>query len=78
DEVLAEQQGAPTRAQAVLEVERSLLDLYADPSVDTKPPQLEKRGGAYYSEAAVDLLASLRADRGDVQVVNVLNDGALP
>jgi 6-phospho-beta-glucosidase len=78
DEVLAEQQGAPTRAQAVTAVEDELLALYADPAVDTKPAALERRGGAFYSEAAVDLLASLTADRGDVQVVNVRNDGTLP
>jgi len=80
DEVLAEQvaPGARTRAEEVLGVERDLLDAYADPSVDTKPEALTRRGGAFYSEAAVDLLASLTADRGDVQVVNVRNDGALP
>ena len=78
DQVLAEQQGVPTRAQAVTAVEQELLAMYADPSVDTKPAALERRGGAFYSEAAVDLLASLTADRGDVQVVNVRNDGTLP
>ncbi|HEY0119379.1 MAG TPA: 6-phospho-beta-glucosidase [Cellulomonas sp.] len=80
DEVLAEQTapGATTRAEAVLDVERELLEAYADPAVDTKPEALTRRGGAFYSEAAVDLLASLTADRGDVQVVNVRNDGALP
>ncbi|MET4781680.1 6-phospho-beta-glucosidase [Glaciihabitans sp. UYNi722] len=78
DEVLREQLGSPTRAQAVMEVEAELLELYADPHVDTKPAILEKRGGAYYSEAAVDLIASLTTDRGDVQVVNIRNNGAMP
>lgn len=78
DEVLKEQLGSPTRAEAVMEVEKSLLELYADPHVDTKPVELEKRGGAYYSEAAVDLIASLKSNRGDVQVVNLLNNGSLP
>jgi 6-phospho-beta-glucosidase len=78
DEVLHEQLGQPTRADAVQEVERMLLAKYADESVNEKPEELEKRGGAYYSEAAVDLLASLTADRGDVQVVNLLNNGSLP
>ncbi|MFJ8893042.1 6-phospho-beta-glucosidase [Leifsonia sp. NPDC102414] len=78
DEVLREQLGSPTRAEAVQEVERALLELYADPSVDTKPEQLAKRGGAFYSEAAVDLIASLTSDRGDTQVVNLRNDGSLP
>ena len=78
DEVLREQLGSPTRAQAVMAVEAELLELYGDPHVDEKPAILEKRGGAYYSEAAVDLIASLLSDRGDVQVVNVRNDGRMP
>jgi 6-phospho-beta-glucosidase len=78
DEVLHEQLGAPTRADEVQEVERMLLAKYADESVDTKPEELSKRGGAFYSDAAVDLLASLTSDRGDVQVVNLRNDGILP
>jgi 6-phospho-beta-glucosidase len=78
DEVLAEQLGSRTRAEVVQEVERALLAIYGDGKSNTKPKELEKRGGAYYSEAAVDLLASLRADRGDIQVVNLRNDGLLP
>jgi 6-phospho-beta-glucosidase len=78
DEVLHEQLGAPTRADEVQVVERALLEKYADPAVDTKPEELSKRGGAFYSDAAVDLLASLTSDRGDVQVVNLRNDGSLP
>jgi 6-phospho-beta-glucosidase len=77
-DVLTEQLGSPTRAEAVMDVEAALLKIYADPAVNTKPEELKKRGGAYYSEAAVDLIASLTADRGDVQVVNLRNDGALP
>lgn len=80
DEVLAEQlvPGARSRAQDVMDVEAELLELYADPTVDTKPEALTRRGGAFYSEAAVDLLASLTEGDGDVRVVNVRNDGTLP
>ena len=78
DEVLHEQLGAPTRADEVQEVERALLLKYADTSVNTKPEELSKRGGAFYSDAAVELLASLTSDRGDVQVVNLRNNGSLP
>ncbi|MCL2781216.1 MAG: 6-phospho-beta-glucosidase [Actinomycetia bacterium] len=78
DVVFEEQQHGPTRAQEVMEVERELLALYADPTQNTKPEALSKRGGAYYSEAAVDLMAALRSPRGSVQVVNVRNDGTLP
>ena len=78
DEVLHEQLAAPTRADAVQEVERMLLAKYADETVDTKPAELSQRGGAFYSDAAVDLLASLTSDRGDIQVVNLRNEGILP
>jgi 6-phospho-beta-glucosidase len=52
--------------------------MYADPALDTKPELLTHRGGAFYSEAAVALLASLLTDTGDRQVVNVRNNGTLP
>jgi 6-phospho-beta-glucosidase len=78
DSVVAEERTRPTRAQDVAALERELLGLYADPALDTKPALLGERGGAFYSEAAVALLASLAGDRGDSQVVNVRNQGTLP
>jgi 6-phospho-beta-glucosidase len=78
DAVVAEQLTAPSRAEEVTAIEERLLEMYADPALDEKPKLLEQRGGAYYSEAAVDLVASLSADRGDVQVVNVRNGDRLP
>jgi len=78
DTVVAEQRASGTRAAEVAAIEAELLALYADPTVDTKPAALERRGGAYYSEAAVALVASLLSDRQDVQVVNLLNRGTLP
>jgi 6-phospho-beta-glucosidase len=77
DTMVARQRGAPARADEVAALERSLLELYADPSLDTKPALLERRGGAWYSEAAVQLLAALLRDTGEVQVVNVRNAGTL-
>lgn len=80
DEELASQR-APDyrpRAQVVAELEAGLLAQYRDPGLTTKPEALSRRGGAYYSEAAVRLMASLHAGTGDVQVVDVRNDGALP
>ncbi len=78
DEVLEKQRGEQPRAEEVMEIERSLLEMYADPALDIKPKLLEKRGGAFYSEAAAMLVESLHTDRGDVQVVNVRNAGAIP
>jgi 6-phospho-beta-glucosidase len=78
DQVVEQQRTKPSRAEEVAAIERQLLEIYADPGVDEKPALLQRRGGAYYSEAAVDLMASLMTDRGDVQVVNLRNDGTLP
>jgi 6-phospho-beta-glucosidase len=78
DEVLAEQRTGTTRAQEVMDIERTLLEMYRDPSLEDKPELLEERGGAFYSEAAAQLIASLHAGTGDVQVVDVRNDGAIP
>jgi 6-phospho-beta-glucosidase len=77
DEVLAEQLNGHTRAQEVIDIEARLLEMYRDPTLDEKPALLADRGGAYYSEAAAQLLASLYDGRGDVQVVDLHNDGAL-
>jgi 6-phospho-beta-glucosidase len=77
DEVLAEQLSGPSRAEEVLEIETALLEMYADPTLDVKPALLEQRGGAYYSEAAAQLVCSLVADTQDVQVVNCRNDGTI-
>jgi 6-phospho-beta-glucosidase len=77
DAVVEEQRDGPSRAEEVAGIERQLLETYADPATDEKPALLARRGGAFYSEAAVNLVASLTADRGDVQVVNVRNRGTL-
>jgi len=77
DAVVREERGRPTRAQEVVRIERELLAMYADPALDTKPELLGERGGAFYSEAAVALLAALVSDAGDTQVVNVRNAGTM-
>jgi 6-phospho-beta-glucosidase len=79
DEVVRELRTKPSRAAEVAEMERQLLTMYGDPALDEKPELLAKRGGAYYSEAAVDLAASLLGAGGSpYQVVNALNRGTLP
>ncbi|MCX5407174.1 6-phospho-beta-glucosidase [Streptomyces sp. NBC_00335] len=79
DEVVRELGTKPSRAAEVAAMEKELLGLYGDPALDEKPELLAKRGGAFYSEAAVDLAAALLGDGGSaVQVVNTLNNGTLP
>ena len=78
DEVIEQQRTERTRAEEVMDIEAGLLELYRDPDLAEKPELLERRGGAFYSEAAAQLIASLHEGTGDLQVVNVRNDGALP
>jgi 6-phospho-beta-glucosidase len=79
DEVVRELRTKPSRAAEVAAMERELLKMYGDPALDEKPELLAKRGGAYYSEAAVDLAAALLGGSGSpYQVVNTYNKGTLP
>jgi 6-phospho-beta-glucosidase len=75
DEVVREERGAPTRGERVAEIEAELLTMYADPSLTTKPELLGQRGGAFYSEAAVGLVAALHSATPSTHAVNVRNHG---
>ncbi|MFR4998766.1 MAG: 6-phospho-beta-glucosidase [Clostridium paraputrificum] len=66
-----------TRAEVVKRLEDDLFKLYDDPNLDIKPPQLEKRGGALYSDAACRLINSIYNDKGDIQPVDCRNNGAI-
>ena len=74
---LKEFKDGKTRGQVVKELEKELFEIYKDENINTKPPQLEKRGGTYYSDAACNLINSIYNDKGDIQVVNTLNNGAI-
>ncbi|WUS97033.1 6-phospho-beta-glucosidase [Streptomyces sp. NBC_00708] len=79
DEVVRELGTKPSRAAEVAAMEKELLAMYGDPALDEKPALLAKRGGAFYSEAAVDLAAALLGGGGSAhQVVNTYNNGTLP
>ena len=78
DAVLAEQLDGVPRATTVAEIERELLEMYRDPNLVEKPALLEKRGGAFYSEAAIGLVGVARAgDTGEAHVVDVRNNGTI-
>lgn len=78
DAVVRELRTEPPRAAQVAALEQQLLGMYGDPSLDEKPELLSRRGGAYYSEAAVALTSALLGGAGGTQVVNTRNDGTLP
>lgn len=77
DAILAEQLGGVPRAEVVAEIERGLLELYRDPELSEKPALLEQRGGAFYSEAATGLVASLVSSDGVVHELDMRNCGTL-
>ncbi len=66
-----------TRGEVVKSLEDSLFELYKDVNLDVKPKELEKRGGAHYSDVACNLINSIYNDKQDIQVVNTLNQGAI-
>ena len=66
-----------TRAEQVMKVEAELFALYADPHLAHKPEQLSFRGGAYYSEVAVELISAIHNNSGKNLVVNCRNNGAI-
>ncbi|MBM7585623.1 6-phospho-beta-glucosidase [Bacillus pakistanensis] len=74
---LEEYETGVTRAEVVQKLEGELFELYKDEELKVKPPQLEQRGGAYYSDAACNLMSSIFNDRGDIQTLNVRNDSAI-
>lgn len=78
DEVLHEQMHNASRAAEVRAIEQELLKIYADTGVDEKPEILERRGGAFYSEAAIQVLAMMQGTDPVSRVVNLRNDGMLP
>ena len=73
----SQQQWPPSRAEEVIKVEEDLLRQYADPSLKEPPADLMKRGGAYYSTVATQLLNAHYNDLGESHIVNIKNNGAV-
>ncbi|MFV0344495.1 MAG: 6-phospho-beta-glucosidase [Anaerocolumna sp.] len=65
------------RGEIVKEVEAELFSKYKDLELDVKPKELEKRGGALYSTAAINLINSLYNADNSVHTINVRNNGAV-
>jgi 6-phospho-beta-glucosidase len=79
DHKLADQQKwPPSRADTVMQVEKDLLSQYADPKLTQPPADLMKRGGAYYSTVATQLLNAHYNDLNEIHVVNTRHNGAVP
>jgi 6-phospho-beta-glucosidase len=74
----AQQSWPPSRAEEVQAIEESLLQYYGDPANTEPPADLMKRGGAYYSTVATQLLNAHYNDLGETHIVNRRHQGAVP
>lgn len=72
-----EAEGKGTRGEVVKKLEEQLFELYKDPDLSIKPPQLSERGGAHYSDVALNVIDGIYNDRKNIQVVNVRNNGTI-
>lgn len=66
-----------TRAQVVQGVEKNLFEMYKNPDLDVKPKELELRGGAYYSDAACEVINAIYNDKQTEHYVNVPHTGSV-
>ncbi len=67
-----------TRAEKMHEVERNLFEIYKNPALYEKPEELNKRGGAYYSDTACECISAIYNDKKSHMVVSTQNKGAIP
>jgi 6-phospho-beta-glucosidase len=74
----AQEKWPPSRAEEVMAIEAELLAQYAEPDRNEPPEDLMKRGGAYYSTVATQLLNAHYNDLGETHIVNVRHAGAVP
>jgi 6-phospho-beta-glucosidase len=72
------QKAHDTRASEVMKIEDELIEKFKDENLVVKPEELMKRGGAYYSDSAAELMADIHKDSGATHIVNTLNNGAIP
>lgn len=77
DEELEDAKGDNNRAAQVARIEKEVLKIYSDLNLQTKPKILEQRGGAYYSEAACELMSSIHNNKRTIMHVNTRNNGAI-
>ncbi len=67
-----------TRGEEVQRLEQEVFAAYADPSVETKPEALARRGGGGYSEIALNVMKAIHTNQEKIVIVNVPNRGAVP
>jgi 6-phospho-beta-glucosidase len=78
NKLAAQSDWPPSRADEVIEIEEGLLAQYADPELKEPPEDLMKRGGAYYSTLATQILTAHCNDLGETHIINTPHRGAIP
>lgn len=76
-ELAKQKRWPPSRAEEVMSIEKQLLAQYAQADRTQPPEDLMKRGGAYYSTVAAQLLNAHYNDLGEVHIVNIPHHGAV-
>jgi 6-phospho-beta-glucosidase len=74
---IKEAEGEGSRAEVVKALEEKLFAIYSNPSLYSKPKELEGRGGQYYSDAACDLMSAIHNDKHTLMHVNTSNNGTI-
>ncbi|OAT89191.1 6-phospho-beta-glucosidase [Candidatus Arthromitus sp. SFB-turkey] len=77
EEELEQFKTGTVRGEVVYKTEEELFEIYKQEELQEKPEQLSQRGGAKYSDAACNLIQSIYNNTGDIQYVNVKNNGAI-
>ena len=67
----------PSRAEEIFAIERDLLNQYREPDRIDPPADLMKRGGAYYSTVATQLLNAHYNNLDEIHVVDIRHNGAV-
>jgi 6-phospho-beta-glucosidase len=75
--VADQQKWPPSRAETVMEVEAELLRQYAELDRTEPPPGLMKRGGAYYSTVATQIINTHYNNLGEIHIANIRHRGAV-
>jgi len=73
----AQQPGFRVRAEQVKEIESELFRQYADPNLAERPELLNKRGGGGYAEVAMAAMLAIRHNKGERQIIQAINQGAI-